>query len=225
MKISGRREDKKTTAIIGRIRKDVGAYWGFAVVFVLYDIAAHAMFHAFCPSVFLFGLPCPGCGMTRAVFFFITGQFQRGMQMNPLGLLWILWAAYLVVMRYGFGKKAKGLMTAAGVIVVLMVAVYLYRMYCFFPGEPPISYTSGSLAERLIPGYRSGFWDWFECCRGERRCVTHDNRMLAERAFYCLLQRPDAPQGSTSPLSVTGSPISDASVCPPNFGVMAVCII
>ena len=86
--------------------------------------------------------------------FFITGQFQRGMQMNPLGLLWILWAAYLVVMRYGFGKKAKGLMTAAGVIVVLMVAVYLYRMYCFFPGEPPISYTSGSLAERLIPGYR-----------------------------------------------------------------------
>ena len=117
MKISGRREDKKTTAIIGRIRKDVGAYWGFAVVFVLYDIAAHAMFHAFCPSVFLFGLPCPGCGMTRAVFFFITGQFQRGMQMNPLGLLWILWAAYLVVM-------------------------------------PPISYTSGSLAERLIPGYR-----------------------------------------------------------------------
>ena len=146
MKISGRREDKKTTAIIGRIRKDVGAYWGFAVVFVLYDIAAHAMFHAFCPSVFLFGLPCPGCGMTRAVFFFITGQFQRGMQMNPLGLLWILWAAYLVVMRYGFGKKAKGLMTAAGVIVVLMVAVYLYRMYCFFPGEPPISYTSGSLA-------------------------------------------------------------------------------
>ena len=137
MKISGRREDKKTTAIIGRIRKDVGAYWGFAVVFVLYDIAAHAMFHAFCPSVFLFGLPCPGCGMTRAVFFFITGQFQRGMQMNPLGLLWILWAAYLVVMRYGFGKKAKGLMTAAGVIVVLMVAVYLYR-----------------LAERLIPGYR-----------------------------------------------------------------------
>ena len=144
MKISGRREDKKATAIIGRIRKDVGAYWGFAVVFVLYDIAAHAMFHAFCPSVFLFGLPCPGCGMTRAVFFFITGQFQKGMQMNPLGLLWILWAAYLVVMRYGFGKKAKGLMTAAGVIVVLMVAVYLYRMYCFFPGEPPISYTSGS---------------------------------------------------------------------------------
>lgn len=154
MKISGRREDKKTTAIIGRIRKDVGDYWGFAVVFVLYDIAAHAMFHAFCPSVFLFGLPCPGCGMTRAVFFFITGQFQRGMQMNPLGLLWILWAAYLVVMRYGFGKKAKGLMKAAGVIVVLMVAVYLYRMYCFFPGEPPISYTSGSLAERLISGYR-----------------------------------------------------------------------
>ena len=222
MKISGRREDKKTTAIIGRIRKDVGAYWGFAVVFVLYDIAAHAMFHAFCPSVFLFGLPCPGCGMTRAVFFFITGQFQRGMQMNPLGLLWILWAAYLVVMRYGFGKKAKGLMTAAGVIVVLSICI---ECIAFSPESRRLATHRAVWRSGLFRGIGSGFWDWFECCRGERRCVTHDNRMLAERAFYCLLQRPDAPQGSTSPLSVTGSPISDASVCPPNFGVMAVCII
>ena len=51
MKISVRREDKKTTAIIGRIRKDVGAYWGFAVVFVLYDIAAHVMFHLLCGTI------------------------------------------------------------------------------------------------------------------------------------------------------------------------------
>ncbi|MFR6365723.1 DUF2752 domain-containing protein [Gallintestinimicrobium sp.] len=34
------------------------------------------MFHAFCPSVFLFGLPCPGCGMTRAVFFLSQGSFR-----------------------------------------------------------------------------------------------------------------------------------------------------
>ena len=41
-----------------------------------------------------------------------------------------------------------------------------------------------------------------------------------QRKEMCIRDR-----GSTSPLSVTGSPISDASVCPPNFGVMAVCII
>lgn len=157
--MSDRKEYKKSTAVISRIRKDVRAYWGFAVVFVLYDIAAHALFHAFCPLVILTGLPCPGCGMTRAVFFFLTGQWKRGLQMNPLGIAWIVWAAYLAVMRYGLGKKAKGLMPAAGVIVALMIVLYVRRMYLFFPGQSPISYTSGSLAEQLIPNYRQiVFW-------------------------------------------------------------------
>ena len=39
------------------------------------------------------------------------------------------------------------------------------------------------------------------------------------------LQRPLAPQGSTSPVSVTGRPISSDSTCPPCFGQIAVPIM
>ena len=145
----------------GRIKKDMKAYWGFVLLFVIYSVTVKRLFHAFCPSVIVAGLPCPGCGMTRAVVAFLTGEFERGMRMNPLGIAWILWAVCFAVMRYGFGKKPKGLMTVAGVIVVLMVAVYVWRMYLYFPGEPPISYTPGSILEQMVPGYKRmvmGVW-------------------------------------------------------------------
>lgn len=146
----------------GRIKRDMKAYWGFVLLFAIYSVTVRKLFHAFCPSVILAGLPCPGCGMTRSVTAFLMGEFERGIRMNPLGIVWILWGVCFAVMRYGFGKKSKGLMTAAGVIVVLMIVVYAWRMYQYFPGEPPISYTPGSILEQMVPGYRGmvmGVWE------------------------------------------------------------------
>ena len=49
-------------------------------------------------------------------------------------------------------------------------------------------------------------------------------KMLAGNLYY-LFQRPDAPQGSTSPFDETLTPISSASTCPPNLLTIAVLII
>ena len=38
-------------------------------------------------------------------------------------------------------------------------------------------------------------------------------------AVFYFVQRPEAPQGSTSPLSFTGSPISSKVTFPPNLSV------
>ncbi|MDO4293386.1 MAG: DUF2752 domain-containing protein [Eubacteriales bacterium] len=139
----------------GRLRQDGKAYWGFGAAFLLYDGMAQLLFHAFCPSVIVAGLPCPGCGMTRAVALFLTGRFAQSIRMNPLAPAWLLWALAFAIQRYWRGKRAGALMYAAGAIVVAMAAVYVYRMYRFFPGQPPICYTPGSILERLIPGYRA----------------------------------------------------------------------
>jgi len=40
-----------------------------------------------CPLKLLTGIPCPGCGTTRAVFAFAEGNFLEALQINPLGLL------------------------------------------------------------------------------------------------------------------------------------------
>lgn len=146
----------------GRIWKDIRTWWKFGAVFLLYDILANAWFGAFCPSVIVAGLPCPGCGMTRSVIYFALGRFAQGWQMNPLGILWLALALYFCVMRYGFGKKPKGLLPFCYAIIALMILVYLYRMYRYFPGEPPLCYTSGNLLERVFPGYEDGVQDFLK---------------------------------------------------------------
>lgn len=36
-----------------------------------------------CPVKLLFGVPCPGCGMTRAAGMVLSGNIAEGIQMNP----------------------------------------------------------------------------------------------------------------------------------------------
>lgn len=149
-----RKMKRRLHVAAARLWDDIKACKIFILAFVIYDMLVQLVFHAFCPMVIVTGLPCPGCGMTRAVFCFATGQFDKGWELNPLGILWLALAVYFVLMRYWLLKEAKGVLQAGGVLAAGMLVYYVYRMYMYFPGKAPICYTSGNLLERLIPGYR-----------------------------------------------------------------------
>ena len=36
-----------------------------------------------CPTKILFGIPCPGCGMTRAIKHCLEGELMAAVRMNP----------------------------------------------------------------------------------------------------------------------------------------------
>lgn len=146
---------KETIKAIGkRIWRDVWEFRCVILAFAAYYVAVHLLFEAFCPSVLLTGFPCAGCGMTRAVFFLLTGQFSRSWHMNPMALPIVLLAAYCMLERYVFGRRIRGLKMLVGLTGVCMLAVYCYRMYLLFPNRPPYVFTSGSLLERFLPFYR-----------------------------------------------------------------------
>ena len=54
-----------------------------------------------CPFKALFGIPCPGCGLTRATDFLLHGQISNAMQMHAFAPLFlgafVLMAAVLVL--------------------------------------------------------------------------------------------------------------------------------
>lgn len=156
---------KVLQAAVVRLRKDIKKYRMVIVAFVLYDALVQLRFHAFCPLVIFTGLPCPGCGMTRSVLYFAAGRLEEAWAMNPLGILWLAFAVYFVVMRYLLGKPAKGALQLGGVLAGGTLIFYLYRMYRYFPGEAPIGYTGGNLLERAFPGYREFMLTF-------RRCLT-----------------------------------------------------
>lgn len=137
-----------------RLWKDICDYRIGILVFIVYYVTVHIVFHAFCPSVILTGLPCAGCGMTRAVFFLVTGQFRRSWQLHPMAFPVLLFILYCIVMRYVLGKRIRGLKACAAVLCLCLLAVYGFRMCMLFPGRPPYVYTAGNFLEKRLPFYR-----------------------------------------------------------------------
>ena len=52
------------------------------IMVLLYAVAVNLIFHAFCPLVIFCGFPCPGCGVSRATFCFVTGRGGVAWQLN-----------------------------------------------------------------------------------------------------------------------------------------------
>ncbi|MBO5093641.1 MAG: DUF2752 domain-containing protein [Lachnospiraceae bacterium] len=149
-----------------RIRNDVTSYRDVIAALLLYYAAARIIFHAFCPMVIATGLPCPGCGLSRAAWFLLIGQFARAFSMHPMAVWWLLLTVYFGVNRYVTGRGVTKLFLAAlTVVCIATIVVYAYRMLTLFPDRPPMSYTGRNLLERWIPGYRRTVVTFFRLCR------------------------------------------------------------
>lgn len=140
--------------VINRIRKDFENFWMAAAAIIVYTIVVNLIFHGFCPLVLVTGFPCPGCGITRALFYLFTGQIEKSLYIQPMGIVVLACIIYFFWNRYVIGRKAKGMKAVLGISVVLLLVVYLVRMYLYFPERVPYVYTQGCLLEKRIPYYQ-----------------------------------------------------------------------
>ena len=149
------REYAKT--VCGRIAVDVKEY-GIAVVAVfVYAVITNLVFHAFCPLIIFCGIPCPGCGVSRATACFLTGRWQQAWQMNPMIFPITAAAAYFGWNRYLLGRKAMGIKAIVIGLLVLLIVVYGVRMYLYFPNRIPYIYTEDNMLARFYSLYRQSF--------------------------------------------------------------------
>lgn len=152
--------------IMLRLKRDLLEYRYAIAGLLIYGMAARLIFHAFCPMVIVTGLPCPGCGLDRAVRFFLSGQFSRSFSMHPLAVCWLFLMFWFAVNRYAAGRRVtRGMAAVTALICAATVCLYIYRMAVLFPDRPPMSYTGRNLLERLIPGYRQKILSFFRLCR------------------------------------------------------------
>jgi len=120
------------------------------IAVMLYYLSTRFLLPISCPFVFVSGLPCPGCGLTRAGIAVLTGQFYRAFELNffiyPIIVLVFIFCFYRYILR----RKAKYLTWAAVAVVILLLAYYVFRMITVFPGDPPMSFYQNNLLQRFI---------------------------------------------------------------------------
>lgn len=83
-----------------------------------------------CPFRFVFHIPCPVCGLTRAVRSIVRGEFSQAFSYHPLVLLIPVWLVVLfgrdTRIATTIGKKKVWAFLYLGAAVIFLV--YLYRL-------------------------------------------------------------------------------------------------
>ncbi|MDR0220338.1 MAG: DUF2752 domain-containing protein [Lachnospiraceae bacterium] len=141
-------------AVFGRLWADARKYWWVAVFLGAYYAVTRWLMPVSCPLYYSLGIPCAGCGMTRAVRFVLTLQFGRAFYLNPLAFVLVGFGLYCCFFRYVKGKAIPAFFPIIIVFFVLLALFYLVRMYLYFPDRVPYVYNHNNLMGRVVPGYR-----------------------------------------------------------------------
>lgn len=149
--ISGIQYGKK---VCGRIAADIKEYGMAGAALLLYTLVVNLVFHGFCPLVIFCGFPCPGCGVTRATACFVTGRWHQAWQLNPVIFPIAATAFYFGWNRYLLGRKAKWIKGLLILIFIMLVLVYVVRMYLYFPQQVPYVYEADNILSRFLPFYQ-----------------------------------------------------------------------
>lgn len=136
--------------IFNRIASDIKAYWKAIAAFIIYYLLMLHFFNASCPMVILFGLPCPGCGLTRALFCVFTLRWGNAFYLNPISFLIGIFLIVFFIFRYIYGKLPKWLIAFFWIIVVLLFIRYLYGLFNWFPNRIPYVYRRKNLFTHLL---------------------------------------------------------------------------
>ena len=100
-----------------------------------------------CPIRLVLGVPCPGCGMTRASRLLVHGDLRAALAMHPLVLVLGPWCAILLVaeiaghVRHGrFVTAVRSRFLRVGSYVVFggAIAMWIARFFGAFGGPAPL---------------------------------------------------------------------------------------
>ena len=94
----------------------------------------------------IFGLPCPGCGSSRAIISILRGDLRLALWFHPLIFLSIALIILAAIFR---AKLFRSNYFTAGVFALYML-VYMTRMILLFPDTEPMTYLDASLLGRFI---------------------------------------------------------------------------
>jgi len=103
----------------------------------------------FCPFERFFGIPCPGCGMTRALFALLRLDWRQSLTLNPMLVPTVVFAAVCI---FAWARRRRNLLNSrAGLIYgCAMLAAWAIRMALYFPRVEPMVFDHNSVVGLML---------------------------------------------------------------------------
>ncbi len=141
------------------LKQDIKQAFIPIVVVIAVIAIANALFGRICPSRFLLGIPCPGCGLTRAFVLLFQGKIVEATIMHPYWIVVIEMLSFSLLYRYCLSnyefwqERSKLLQMCAIMIFISAIIFYVYRMVEFFPNQAPMIYEKDNMLNNFIQRY------------------------------------------------------------------------
>ena len=123
-----------------------------ALLFILGGILVFFVFRIPCLSQLLFGMSCPGCGLTRAFLAVLSGDIALSFKMHPF------WIALIPCTVAAFILHVKKKDTAFYIVVASSVAVYIGIWVVRLILKDPV--VEFNIESGII--YRAFVWVWMQ---------------------------------------------------------------
>lgn len=107
--------------------------------------------HSICPIKIITGIPCPGCGLTRAFFSLFSFDIHSSFSYHPL-----FWLIPIILIILLFRKRIPAFMKIYQdsriwiAICTIFLIVYAIRMILYFPTTVPLDFNQNALLPSII---------------------------------------------------------------------------
>jgi len=98
----------------------------------------------------LYGIPCPGCGMSRAVYFLIKLKLKKSFYYHPLLLLSILAFTVFLGQKNRFLSKIYNSNLFWNLLLIIFILTWIIRIFIYFPYSAPMDFNKSSLVFKLF---------------------------------------------------------------------------
>ena len=130
--------------IIDELKQMKAAIFIITVYMVLVDF----LFGYVCPSMVILGLPCPGCGLTRAAISLAHLDFNMALYYNPM-IFFALPLIGIYIFMYLKNYNHRKLFYPTFVIIIVAFIVFFIRISQGF-GTEPLVINKNALIFRLF---------------------------------------------------------------------------
>jgi len=122
-----------------------------------YLVTTHLLFGTVCPFYFIVGLPCPGCGLTRAGLLLLSGSPVESLRMHPLLLPVVIYLAVLAVVKLRSPQHMPRLHLPGYILLAALAGVYIWRMLTLFPHTEPMTLNENAFLQNILSFIKERF--------------------------------------------------------------------